>query len=345
MNGATTIKTTDDGPRNAPAVADSIKGAELSTEMLEGVLDQSLDCIKVIGPDGRLSFMNRNGLCAMEIDDFRAVAGQHWWSLWPAESQDRVREAVEVAGAGGNARFEAYCPTGKGTPRWWDVSVSPLRDAGGRIAGLISISRDVTDRVSRRELSEAAAAEMRHRLQNAYALAGALLSSAARDMPTLRPIAENVLERLARLGTAQRLLLEAGHAGEVNLSTLLAGLLDPFTSAHPDAVSLSLPAVTLGEEDVRALALAIGELSTNSSKYGALGFGGRVEVGGRIENGRLVLDWIEHLREEASEPPASTGEGSGHKIVARAIAARRGRFAAEWRPGGLVATIELPVAA
>ena len=46
-----------------PAIVDSFQAA--SEKLLAAMLDQSADCIKVIGPDGTLDFMNRNGRCAM----------------------------------------------------------------------------------------------------------------------------------------------------------------------------------------------------------------------------------------------------------------------------------------
>ena len=142
--------------------------ATASNEMLAAVLDQSADCIKVIGPNGSLDFMNRNGRCAFGIDDFNLVAGKDWWDMWPTESQHLVRNAIVTARDEGRARFEAYCPTTKGEPRWWDVTVSPLRDERGEVRGLISISRDVSADVRARELRDTTAAEMKHRLRNAY---------------------------------------------------------------------------------------------------------------------------------------------------------------------------------
>lgn len=61
-------------PADLPDIVGDFKDAPI--ELLGAVLDQSLDCIKVIGPTGRLDFMNRNGRCAMEIDDFALVAGR-----------------------------------------------------------------------------------------------------------------------------------------------------------------------------------------------------------------------------------------------------------------------------
>ena len=92
-----------------PALARTFSTA--SSEMLAAVLDQSADCIKVLGPSGSLDFMNRNGRCAMGIDDFSLVAGLDWWELWPEESKHLVRDAVATAHREGSARFEAFCPT------------------------------------------------------------------------------------------------------------------------------------------------------------------------------------------------------------------------------------------
>lgn len=40
--------------------------ARSSEAVLRAVLEQSPDCIKVIGPEGSLGYMNRNGQCAMD---------------------------------------------------------------------------------------------------------------------------------------------------------------------------------------------------------------------------------------------------------------------------------------
>jgi PAS domain S-box-containing protein len=138
---------------------------------LRSVLDASADCIKVIELGGSLSYMNINGQCAMEIDDFGAVAGAQWTALWPAESAGLVRQSVEQARAGRNSRFEAFCPTAKGTPRWWDVSVAPILNLNGEPARIVSVSRDITQRwlgEERLKDSEAVAARRLAELETLY---------------------------------------------------------------------------------------------------------------------------------------------------------------------------------
>ena len=109
------------------------------------IFESSNDCVKVLDPDGLLLSMNKNGQCVMEIDDFRSVAGHAWASLWPPESGGAIKHALAEARAGRTGHFEAFCPTAKSTPKWWDVIVSPVLGADGGIEKILSISRDITD--------------------------------------------------------------------------------------------------------------------------------------------------------------------------------------------------------
>ena len=314
-----------------PAIVSSFHSA--SDDMLAAILDQSADCIKVIGPSGTLDFMNRNGRCAMGIDDFTVVAGKYWWDLWPEGAQQDIRASIAQAQLGLSSRFEAYCPTAKGDPRWWDVSVSPLRDEHGTLKGLISISRDISVDVGARQLRESTTAEMRHRLQNAYALTSAIVMATARGTPEREEFAREIVERLQRLGIAQSLLLDGDAIGTPLLDTLTRRLTEPFCG---DAASLEiaeLPDITLDEIQVRTLALVLGEFSTNSNKYGALGHGGNIAIDGRIDDGVLHFNW----RETTERPvDAKQREGSsGLALIRRMLAAHRGTLDIDWRRDGL----------
>ncbi|HZF44526.1 MAG TPA: EAL domain-containing protein [Sphingomonadaceae bacterium] len=124
------------------------KLAELAlaeSELLHrSILEASNDCIKVIRLDGTLELMSAPGACAMEIDDVHEVIGRDWIGLWPEVSRKTVAAAVDEARAGRPARFTDYCPTAKGTPRWWDVVVTPMKNGAGEVTQILSISRDIT---------------------------------------------------------------------------------------------------------------------------------------------------------------------------------------------------------
>ncbi len=110
------------------------------------ILDSSPDCIKLLDIEGRLQFMNSNGICLMEIDDFNTLKNNCWWDMWEENNQPMVKRAVAKAAAGEKVQFQAYSPTLKGTYKWWDVIVQPLEmdTDTGKIQGILCVSRDIT---------------------------------------------------------------------------------------------------------------------------------------------------------------------------------------------------------
>lgn len=111
---------------------------------MRGVLSSSADCIKVLDPDARLTFMNEGGLAVMEADDFNQVKGCDWTGFWKGQAQVDAKAAFWTALAGGTGHFQAPAETLKGTAKWWDVQVTPIRGANGRPERLLVVSRDVT---------------------------------------------------------------------------------------------------------------------------------------------------------------------------------------------------------
>jgi PAS domain-containing protein len=109
------------------------------------ILESSPDCLKVLDIEGRIQFMNFNGLCLMEIDDFSTFKNKSWSTLWGSENEALVKASIDKALTGETAQFTALCPTAKGTPKWWDVVVSPVGVAGKPVQQIISVSRDITE--------------------------------------------------------------------------------------------------------------------------------------------------------------------------------------------------------
>jgi PAS domain S-box-containing protein len=117
-----------------------------SEEFKNRMLQSSPDCIKVLDLEGRLEYMNTGGMCLMEIDDLSSYLNAKWVCFWEGEYQQKAQAALMSAKAGEVATFQGYCPTAKGTPKWWEVIVSPIFDGAGKVERVLSISRDITDR-------------------------------------------------------------------------------------------------------------------------------------------------------------------------------------------------------
>ena len=122
-----------------------------SEVLYRSVMEASADGIKIINLDGTLELINSSGISAMELEGWEGVCGKPWASLWPEASSERVTRAIEDAGSGQIVRFTSYRPTARGTPKWWDVVVTPMFDDDDKVIRLLSVSRDIT---SQREAAE-----------------------------------------------------------------------------------------------------------------------------------------------------------------------------------------------
>ncbi len=133
-----------------------------TNEFLHGVIESSRDCIKVLDLEGRLQLMNSGGQRLLEIDELAPLLNTEWLEFWRGADHAAANAALDAARRGGVGNFEGYCPTFKGTPRWWDVVVTPILHADGTPARLLAVSRDVTRRKRARDMQNRLAAIVNH---------------------------------------------------------------------------------------------------------------------------------------------------------------------------------------
>lgn len=311
------------------------------TSIVLGLFDQSEDCIKLIDPNGKLQFMNCNGQQAMEIDDFSGLVGCGWSELWPERSRALVTEAIDAAITGQVSRFEAFCPTAKGTPKWWEVTVSPIHGEHGEVAAILSSSRDITMRKQQEEQLSTMALEMRHRLRNSYAISAALVRLLGRDDPHTREFSVMMADRYLQLSEVQSDLLDVG---VVRLDAVVDRIMAVF--GMPAAIEkVSIPPVELDEKQARAVVVVLGEMATNSLKYGALSGRGRMALIAAHTDGQLRIEWRETLTASSDRHTAtSRGGGSGRMLKERMLATVNGTLEVEVSEQAYLAKITMPFA-
>jgi PAS domain S-box-containing protein len=116
-----------------------------SNEFLHSVIESSRDCIKVLDLEGRLLSISAGGQRLMEVADVAAFLGKQYLDFWVGEDRIAAERVLRLSRDGDMGRFEGYCPTVNGAPKWWDEIVSPILDKHGRPQKLLVVSRDITD--------------------------------------------------------------------------------------------------------------------------------------------------------------------------------------------------------
>ncbi|OLV19722.1 sensor histidine kinase [Deinococcus marmoris] len=137
----------------------------LDVTELQAIIDSSADCIKVLDLDARVLSMNAGGMQTMEITDFSVCQGLLWPTFWEGEAYAQVEQALDAARAGQTTTFEGPARTFAGTPKWWEVRVSPLRAADGTVTRLLASSRDITARKQAEQQLKAAQHQLRTHAQ------------------------------------------------------------------------------------------------------------------------------------------------------------------------------------
>jgi PAS domain S-box-containing protein len=119
--------------------------ARIKDELNRQIIASSPDCTKVLDLEGRVVQMTAQGCRLVEVDDFEQVRLGAWTDWWPDDGVQLAVSSIASARRGESARFVAYGPTFKGTPKWWDTMVTPICDTNGQPVMLLAVSRDITE--------------------------------------------------------------------------------------------------------------------------------------------------------------------------------------------------------
>jgi two-component sensor histidine kinase len=144
------------------------------------------------------------------------------------------------------------------------------------------------------------------------------------------------------MSTANDLLITENFVS-AGMLDLVRRTLSPFGIDDDQRFELSGPDVRLPPQVIIAYALALHELATNASKYGALSNpSGKVTINWTIEEGQLLkLIWKEHDGPQVISP---TTTSFGTQLIQRVLATELGgRANVEYRPTGIVFTAIAPL--
>jgi PAS domain S-box-containing protein len=323
-------------------------------QLLASIVESSHDAIVSRNLDGTVTSWNR---AAEELYGYAAheIIGRPHEVLLPRDHLDEEKAITERVRSGG--RVEPYETTRvrkDGSLVHISLTASPLRDVNGTIVGMSKIARDITELRRAREHEKLLLGEMSHRAKNILAVAGGLVALAARGAQTPKEMVKSVHERLGAYSRAHDLTRPGLIAGEyasgrpTTLHALMDAILAPYVEhAEPTAepnIAIDGSDVAVDGNAATNLALVLHEFATNSAKYGSLSRpDGKVRIACCEKGEGISIRWEESGGPAIATTPKSLGFGT--LLTRRTVEGQLGgTIDYAWRSGGVVITLELPLA-
>jgi PAS domain S-box-containing protein len=215
------------------------------------------------------------------------------------------------------------------------LTVSPVKNAQGKIVGASKIARDISEQKQAQQQITALARETEHRSKNVLANVQAIVTVSQSDTPD--GLKRAIEGRIRALANVHSLFVETRWRG-ANLQTIAKNELAPYSRADERRVQIYGPPLLLAPDVAQAIAMTLHELATNAAKYGALSAeDGRIDLKwSRDEAGVLTLHWTESGGPAVQQP---TRKGFGGRIIERMIGQLNGEIGFDWRADGLACQI------
>jgi len=310
---------------------------------LAAIIESSLDAIIGHSLDGTITSWNRG---AAKIFGYTAdeAIGKPLSLLLPEALVDDVPAVLQRLSRGERVEhFEIDRLTKSGTRVDLSLTISPVLDDSGTMIAASTIARDASERKRSDNLRALMINELNHRVKNTLAT---VQSIAARSLkggadPQSR---ENFDARLIALSQTHELLARESWVG-VSLRELLLMELEPYRSEEITRFVVEGLDLELNPKAALALGMTFHELATNAAKYGALSASsGEVRIAWEVltsaNPGALRMTWT-----ESGGPPVKEQrvKGFGSTLIERGLSHELdGNVRMDFRPDGLVCTIEIP---
>lgn len=113
---------------------------------LRTILQTEPECVKILGPNGELLYMNPAGLAMIEADNEQQVLSHNIEELVDIKYRSVFTSLTKKVFDGNSEKLEFEITGLKGSHRWLATHAVPLKDAQGSITSLLGITRDITQR-------------------------------------------------------------------------------------------------------------------------------------------------------------------------------------------------------
>ncbi len=281
---------------------DASRMAVWEVDLTSGQVTPSPELSRVLGfPDG----------ASLSLDDLRERYG-------PGERERLTGLAAEAVARGDRfleAEFSYRPPSGE--LRWLLLRSEMIFDRSGKHVRSIGVITDVSERKRSEEHLRLLVNELNHRVKNTLATVQSIAAQSFRGATDPDTALAAFTARLVALAGAHDILTRESWEG-ADLAEIVGDAIRPFDAEDARRFEVSGPKMRLSPKSALAISMALHELATNASKYGALtADSGRVRLRWTWDGDLLEIIWREDGG-PAVEPP--TRRGFGSRLVEKALA-------------------------
>lgn len=328
--------------------ATALGAADTWPQSLKTAVDVMLGCgfpaILWVGPEGTTLYNDAYAALLIERSDL-GLAGLG--ALEPARKD--LAPAFETVRRGETVTVEdhplPFRRDGAVEDGCFTLSCSPVRDETSQVFAVFLILIETTERVRAGQARNLMVAELQHRVRNILAVIRSIVSRTAETSETVEDLSAHLDGRLAALARTQVLLTRSPGAG-VDLEGLVRDELLAQV-ADDGRIVVEGPEILLPPKAAEVMTLAVHELATNATKYGALADSrGRIDIRWTVEP-RDGIDWLRlHWRESGVQIAAAAPRRSGFGVVLieqRVPYELTGAGTLTFAPGGVQCEIAFPL--
>jgi PAS domain S-box-containing protein len=318
-------------------ISDALSESDQRSRRLASIVEFSDDAIISKNLDGVITSWNKGAERVFGYTAEEAI-GQPITIAIPRDRRDEECDILARISRGEHIEhFETIRQRKDGSFIPVSLTISPLKNAEGKIVGASKIARDITEQKRNQERIATLAWEAEHRSKNLLANVLATVTLSQADTP--EGLKQAIEGRIRALANVHSLFAGTRWIG-AELSTIATQELAPYSEKTEARVQIDGPQLVLEPNAAQAIAVILHELATNAAKYGALSVAdGRVDLKWWHEpNGELNLHWTETGGPAVRKP---TRRGLGRRIVERLVAEQKGKARFDWLAKGLACEITL----
>jgi PAS domain S-box-containing protein len=313
-------------------VETALRESEQHLRWLAAIVDSSNDPIVSVSIEHVITTWNG---AAERLFDYAPdeVIGRPIAILVPPDRRDEQRTIFQrITNAERIENYETVRLRKDGSSVDVSLTISPVKDAEGKIAGSSAIYRDITMRKRAEAREKLLIAELNHRVKNVLARVDMVAVSSRNGSSSINEFTRSLKWRIQSMAAAHDLLSQKGWNG-VGLEAIARNQLAPYAAAAN--VAVSGPEVTLTPAAIQAMGMVLHELVTNAIKHGALS----------VPTGRVTVSWDLNSNGHATNLVFAWREFGGPPVLVEAKSNYGTRLIRGLVPHELGGTVDLEFAA